>query len=339
MHELPLIWGGSSASRSHSANVDVTRRPDLFIIGAAKSGTTSLYDYLHDHPEIYMSPVKEPAYFSPDVVSPRNSGANRLDLARYLALFAGATDEKRVGEASPHYLYSRKAPGLIHDFQPAARIVAILRNPVDVAYSLHGQRLSNGTETIADFELALAADERPDAGGPNRRRMIDGGGSYRDRARYAQQLQRWFEVFARDRCHLIILEDLTADTATVFRRLLEFLDVDPGYRPDSFQASNRSYRMSGPWRRLITSGPIRWARHQMMPALVGGERAARLGRQLKQRPLIHRPTARSPLDPGLRLRLEDDFAADVARLSELLDRDLSTLWFQRPSGGTAGAAE
>jgi len=137
---------------------------------------------------------------------------------------------------------------------------------------------------------------------------------------------------------VIIFEDLTADTATEFRALLEFLDVDPEYRPDSFQASNRSYRMSGAWRRLITSGPVRWARHRMVPALIGGGRAARLGRQLKQRALIHRPSPRPPLDPGLRRRLENEFAEDVARLSELLERDLGSLWFQRAPDATANAA-
>jgi hypothetical protein len=306
-------------------------RPDLFIIGAAKSGTSSLYDYLAGHPEIYMSPVKETAYFSPDVPGPRTGGAYGLDLQQYLALFEGATNEKRLGEASPHYLYSRVAPRLIRDFQPDPRIVAILRNPVDVAYSLHGQRLSNRTEEIEDFEAALAADQRPDAGGRTRRAEIDRAGTYRDRARYAAQLERWFEVFAREQCHVMVFDDFTADPATEFRKLLEFLDVDPSYLPRSFEVRNPSRRTRSSWRAFKNSAPVRWARHRLVPVLIGSTRTAQLAGRIKASQVVRPAKPRPPLDPDLRRRLEDEFAEDVARLSELLGRDMSERWFRRPS--------
>ena len=306
-------------------------RPDLFIIGAAKSGTSSLYDYLAGHPEIYMSPIKETAYFSPDVPGPRSGGAYGLDLEQYLALFEGATNEKRLGEASPHYLYSSVAPRLIRDFQPAARIVAILRNPVDVAYSLHGQRLSNRTERLDSFEAALAADQQPDAGGPARKAEIDRAGTYRDRARYAAQLERWFETFDRGQCHVMVFEDFTADPATEFRRLLEFLDVDASYLPRSFDVRNPSRRTRSSWRAFKNSAPVRWARHRLVPVLIGSTRTAQLAGRIKASQVVRPAKPRPPLDPDLRRRLEGDFAEDVARLSELLDRDMGMRWFQRPS--------
>jgi hypothetical protein len=138
------------------------RTPDFFIIGAAKSGTTSLYEYLRGHPEIFISPRKSPRYFAPDlatagVAKNLHHGADR---EAYLALFREARDEKRVGEASVRYIYSTEAPRLIHDFEPAARIVAMLRSPVDMMYALHNQRVSSGAEPITDFEAALAAEDQ-----------------------------------------------------------------------------------------------------------------------------------------------------------------------------------
>lgn len=318
---------------------ELIRRPDLFIIGAPKSGTSSLYEYLRDHPQVFMSPVKEPAYFSPDVPSPRNRYPHG-DLESYLSLFAGAKDEKRVGEASTYYLYSRLAPELIREFQPGARIVAILRNPVDMAYAMHGHRLEHGAETIDDFAAALAADMRDDAGGPERKKVIERAGTYLDRARYAEQLARWLTVFPREQCHVIIFDDFTADTPAAFRRLLEFLDVDPGFRPASFEARNASHRLRGG---IVTtfmrSRLAGYLRHGLLPQVIGRDGSARLGRQVKHSRLVRSTGRRAPLDPGLRKQLEEELASDVARLGEMLGRDLLSEWFGRTSATSESPAE
>jgi hypothetical protein len=304
------------------------RKPNLFVIGAAKSGTTSLSEYLRGHPEIYISPLKEPAFFSPDVPSPYNTGPHRFDLERYLGLFDGGTNETRIGEASTHYLFSRSAPKLVHEFQPEAWIVAVLRNPPDMAHAMHGQRVTNGTEPVLDFEQALAADESSDGGGPDRLRMIQSSGTYRERARYAEQLERWFAVFPRERVHVIVFDDLIADTPGEYRKLLQFLGVNPEYRPASFDVRNASYRWASGWKALISSRPVRWARHALLPRLLGEDGTARVARLINRRARIfRRATARAPLSPELRKRMEADFTDDVTRLSGLLDRDLLTLWF------------
>src|SRR6187551_2293912 len=147
----------AASSRGYAARR--MRRPDLFIIGAPKSGTTSLYEYLEGHPEVFMSPVKEPGYFSGDVNREhRRRFSYPADEAKYLALFADARDEKRLGEASTRYILSPAAAAQVKDFQPDARIVAILRNPVEMIHSLHGELVSTGDEDITDFAEALAAD-------------------------------------------------------------------------------------------------------------------------------------------------------------------------------------
>ena len=125
------------AAQDSACGLDhVSRRPDTFIVGAPKAGTTSLYAYLEGHPDVFMSPVKEPGYFAPDVIGGSRKTVYGEDADRYLALFADARNEKRVSEASTRYLVSPRAPSLISDFQPAPRIIVMLRNPIDVIESV-----------------------------------------------------------------------------------------------------------------------------------------------------------------------------------------------------------
>ena len=311
-------------------SVQQRRRPKLFIVGAPKSGTTSLYEYLNGHPDIYMSPIKEPAYFSPDVPPQKPRFRYGVDLDRYLDLFAAARDERCLGEASTYYLYSRMAPELIRDFEPEARIVAILRNPIEMAWALHGQRVAHGREPIDDFESALAADESDDLGGPARHAEIDKIGTYRQRARYAEQLSRWFDTFGRQRCHVIIFEEFVADTAGEFRRLLEFLGVDLDYAPQSFEIHNPSHRVRrGIARSAMSSRPGRFVAQRLMPGLIGFERAARLAKRLRGSELTRVRADRQPISAALRRQLEAELRPDVARLSEMLSRDMESFWFKR----------
>lgn len=309
----------------------MSRRPDLFIIGAAKCGTTSLYEYLRGHPDVFMSPSKEPRYFAPDLDS---GSGHKLrfgkDLDRYLALFEEAGNEIRLGEASVRYIYSQEAPRLIKEFQPDARIVAMIRNPVDTIYSMHNQRVSEGTEEITDFEQALAAEEDRLAGRGLPAGAVPGLSVYRPRARFGEQLPRWFETFGHEQVHVIVFEDMVRDPAAVFRRLLEFLDVDPEYQPESFAAYNRSHAPRSHLLRSLTKARVpQWLVWELLPRLVGDRRTRGMVRAFRHSGLNRRAAPRPPLAPGLRRQLEDEFAPDVARLGELLGRDLAALWWKR----------
>ena len=304
------------------------RRPNLFIIGAPKAGTTSMYEYLRGHPDVYMSPIKEPAFFSPDVPPQKVRFTFDRDLDRYLELFAGATDERYVGEASTYYIYSRLAPGLIHQFEPAAKIVAMLRNPVDMAWALHGQRASHGRESITDFEQALAADNKPDAGGETRREQVDKVGRYRDRARYAEQLERWREVFGREGVHVIVFEDFIADTPAEFGRLLEWLDIDTTYRPATFAVHNPSHTVRRSLiKSAINTAPGRWASQRLLPRVIGFERSTRLAQAVKRSDVGRTTEKRKPIPDHVRRQLEADLLPDVDRLSTMLGRDMAGFWF------------
>lgn len=309
----------------------VTRLPDLFIAGAPKSGTTSLYEWLKGHPEIFMSPFKEPCYFARDLVWETSGYYLRygIDRGRYLALFAEAGNAKRVGEASTRYLYSTDAPGLIQREAPDARIVVMLRNPVDMIASLHAHKVASGTEDLADLERALDAEEDR----RNGRRIPTQSNpllsTYRERARFGEQLARWFEVFGRERVHVIIFEDMVKDPAPHFGALLSFLHVDAGYRPASFAAHNPAHGSRSSLLRSLTRSPsIQLVAWRLLPVVIGHARTLALSRRLVQSPLLRsRGTGKAKIPIELRRRLEDELLPDVERLSGMLNRDLASVWF------------
>jgi hypothetical protein len=307
----------------------VTRYPDLYIIGAPKCGTTSLYEYLRKHHQVFLPEVKEPCYFARDLAADMTGSFMVYERDRdvYLRLFADAGDALRIGEGSTRYLFSRDAPVLIHADQPEARIVAMLRNPVDMMYSLHDHKLASGTEDIEDFEQALAAEDDRRAGRRIPPMSNPHLATYRDRARFAEQLERWLGVFRSERVHVMIFEDFIADPAAQYRRLLDFLGVDVGDVPQSFAAHNVAHGVrSRRLRALLHSPPVQWLAWRAAPRLVGEVRMHRLARAFAQSPLRRRRSSRQPLSEDLRRRLEQELAPDVSRLSAMLGRDLAELW-------------
>jgi hypothetical protein len=311
----------------------VTHLPDLFIIGAPKSGTTSLYEWLRHHPDIFMTPVKEPCYYSRDLALDKSGNFLRygVDHDRYVALFADTGDAQRVGEASTRYLYSKDAAALIAQDQPASYIVAILRNPIDMIASLHAHKFAGGTEDIADFQQALEAEEDRHAG---RRLPPDSNpllATYRDRARFGEQISRWLDSFGRERVHVILFEEMVREPAEHFQRLLDFLQVDPVYRPGSFDAHNQAHGARGGLIRTIArTRPVQFATWKVLPVVIGDARTRELSRRLGHSALRRRTVQRASVPADLRARLEKEFAPDVARLSELLGRDVASVWFGSP---------
>jgi GrpB-like predicted nucleotidyltransferase (UPF0157 family) len=279
------------------------RKPDFFIAGAPRCGTTSMYAYLRQHPQIYASVHKEPHFFGSDLTP--LPGAIR-DEALYLSLFAGAGDRPRAGESSVYYLSSRRAPFEIRDYAPEARIIILLREPLAMAHSLYSLYTRTGNEDLATFEAALEAE-------PERRegRQIPAGAYfpegllYTDEALYAEKVERWLDVFGREQVLCILFDDFVRDTAAVYRRTLEFLGVDA-----SFAAELDAQKAAD----LARIQAIRQLRH--VPPEV------RRRMQFDQMKLHQGPSRPSP-DAALAARLRERFAPDVERLGKLLGRDLS----------------
>lgn len=271
--------------------------PNFFIVGAPKAGTTSLYHYLDQHPQIYMSPVKEPNYFASEVRPDRFGGAFReeaerhvqevreylagpmlekrfgalgLEWAHYLKLFQNARGEKAIGEASVCYLWSESAAENIFARVPSARIIMILRDPADRAFSqyVHGLRKGVVQESFrAHIEKSL-------------KRADDGRFSplypFLEMGLYAGQVKRYLDLFPRENVLVNFYEDYQRDAGGTIARVLGFLGVDASFVPDM----SRRYLDSG------ASGNVR-------------------------------------LDPGDRSYLTDYYRRDIHELSALLSRDLS----------------
>jgi hypothetical protein len=286
-----------------------------------------------------MSPVKEPHYYSADLYQPPPQ-TRIADERQYAALFDQAVDEPWVGEASPFYLYSSLAPQAIRVRHPDARVIVTLRNPVDMMYSMYclGVRAAifhRHQEPLPSFEEALAA-------GPARLRgeALPAGAPtepgrclylcYRELGRFADRVARFIDLFGRDRVHVVIFDDLSADTAATFGEVCRFLAVRPSvdveYRLTPDARASGALPRSGPLARLLWRPPrlLAQAVRTVLP-----RRARRSLRYLLQRWNDRRPPE---IAPDTRRRLLDECAPDIVRLSRMLERDL-TDWLRHSSVG------
>ena len=301
------------------------RIPDFFIVGAPKCGTTALYRYLLQHPEVYMPQRKEPHYFCPDLRSPRYVH----DEAGYLALFQHSGDAKRVGEASVFYLYSKESAHRIKAFAPDADIIVMLRDPVAMIHSLHNQRLYGGYEDIADFAEAVAAEEDRRAG-----RRIPRHGTpvqalyYRQVGSYAAQVRRYLDVFGHGRVHVILHDDLVSREPEVYAGVCRFLRIDETHRPN-FETVNPSKRIrSSVLRDLFKFSPaVKKATRRLLPQSIRQELARRFVSWNT------RVEVRAPMPAELKRDLYTWFAPDVAELASLINRDLKH-WMEPRSTGS-----
>jgi len=297
------------------------RSPDFFFVGHPRSGSGLLDSFLQGHPDIFMA-RKELHYFGSDL----HYHTPARTRESYMSHFASARSEKRVGEASTWYLASQKAADEIKTFAPEARIIMMLRNPVTWLHSLHSHLIFSGDEDIADFGAALEADSDRFAGN----RVPDGSLPgcalhYRHLVRYAEQVERYFSAFGRDRVHVMILDDFKVDAATEYRKCLEFLGlptVFPGmdevlHGSARSKNSNRTVRSTRV--RSFIRKPSQWR------VLVGLDPAPVPGWGLAVRALRRiniEYTDRQKMDPDVRARLNQELRPRVDDLEQLLGRSL-----------------
>jgi hypothetical protein len=294
----------------------LARLPDTFIVGAPKCGTTAMYEFLRQHPDIFMADTKELHYFGSDL---ERRFTPRLTLEEYAAYFARATKEARVGEASVRYLQSRSAAAEICAFNPVARVIIMLRDPIEMIHAMHAELLFSGMEDIADLGAALAAEADRRAGrripaGTNIAEMLQ----YRDAARYAEQVERYLAAFGRERVHVIVYDDLRSDAAAVVKATYDFLEVDQAFAPRIAVVNPSKSPRSRRLQRLIAEPPtwLRRAGRTIVPRAVRKRAYKRLLR------LNAKPAERSPIDPAVRRELAREFAPEVSRLAALLGREL-----------------
>lgn len=295
------------------------RIPDTFIVGAPKAGTTSMYHYLGQHPQVFMAHHKELNFFARDLAF----GRKVTDQSEYLRLFEPAADALRIGEASVSYLQSERAPLEIRAFSPDARVLIMLRNPIELVVSLHAQMLWCGGEDRVDLReaLDLQRSRRMGARLPSTCRHAPFL-QYEQTATFTQNVRRYLEVFGRERVHISFFEQLKSSPETLYASICSFLDVDPTFLP-RFDVANT--RKVVPNLALVGLGSrmprLRGAFHVLVPDSLRAPIVDGVGRLTQRQPA-------KVADAETRLRLARVFRADIEELSELLGIDLVTRWLE-----------
>jgi hypothetical protein len=285
-------------------------RPDFVIAGAAKCGTTALFTYLAQHPLIFAPRDKEPAFFCTDLPG----GVATLD--EYRGLFSAAPPRCLAFDASTRYLYSKVAIARIMAHNPATKIVVMLRNPVDAAYSLHGYAYRYGHEPIADFEGAWRAQASRPLHGPDTNTFEY---AYGPIYRYAEQIRRLQSLVPENQRQIFIYEEFFADPVSHFARLLDFLSLPPAtivFSKVGEYAGAVLPRVEQALRR-----PPRWLRALYAPVRPLC-RAARVHPAAAIRKLNFARRRKPALRPAFRVELQRYFAEDVVELERLLGRPL-----------------
>lgn len=282
--------------------------PDFFVVGHAKSGTTALYEMLRQHPEIYMPPIKEVRYFCADI-NAVNGRPVDMTFDQYVSLFAGADPQQITGEATSGNLASDVAAREIAAVNPAARIIAILREPASYIYALHQQRARRGGwRRIDDIHASMRAE-------PWR---------YPQRVRYVDQLERYRAVFPESQILVLIYDDYRQDNLATLQRLFRFLGVDDSFEP-VLDRSNPSVTIRVP----VLAALRTWLvdRRGPVPSAMMGL-IDRSGIRHPTRFVYRRLNYMAPIQPDAELMadLRAMFAPEVQKASDYLGRDLFALW-------------
>jgi len=281
-------------------------RPNFFIAGAPKAGTSSLHAYLQSVPGIFMSKIKEPNYFSRVIVPEDHPVRPIRDTESYLRLFAAAGDAKIVGEASPTYLADPEAPALMNRFSPGCRVLVSLRDPVERVYSHYLMLRNNGAASGTFAEeiqrgLRLQAQRsivllRPDVG------------------LYSEQVRRHLEVFGAERLHVVLFEELMGDIPGSLSRIVRFLGIDHDFRDFKPPAYRSFAEARGPLvRRLFGNRTVSRVSEALVPLAA---------RRWVRETILVRKAAKPEMDAESRSFLADYYRDDIAKLSALLGRPL-----------------
>jgi hypothetical protein len=316
------------------ATAAALRTPDFFIVGHQKCGTTALYMMLSQHPEIFMSDVKEPWFFGRELRSRFDNPSTRSrpnTLEDYAALFADAGARQLVGEASPQYVRSVHAAREIAELRADARIVVLLREPAAFLRSLHLQLVATHIEDEPDLGRAIAL-ENPRRQGEHvpSRSVSPQSLLYSDHVRYAEQLRRLHDAFAQEQVLVLIYEDFRRDNKAILDQVLAFLGVDPTIAIEPVETQPlkdiRSMRLHQLRRAIRKAGlnPAKGGRlaralDTLAPRSMSSHSISAAFRRVTYKP-------QRPPDDELMLALRRRFKPEVVAASDYLGRDLVTLW-------------
>ena len=295
--------------------------PNFLVIGAQKAGTTALHYFLKQHPDIYMSPEKEPHFFSFEGKTSQNPGIV-TNLECYQALFDDCKHEKVLGEVSPSYMSNLEALKGIKSYIPEVKLIAMLRNPADRAYSQFLHEVREGREAITDFGEALKNHDRIEK--RDREQGIKRGPwcYYKPQGYYYNHLKPYFDTFGASQLKVCIYEDFAEDPVTVLQEMFLFLKVDHTFVPNVAMIFQKT---GYPKIRLLStildskkSHPVKYMLKSIIPSK---QLHFFLGMKLRNWNLV-----KPPLSSDIRAKLLEDYREDILQLQNLIQRDLSK-WF------------
>jgi hypothetical protein len=286
--------------------------PTFIVIGVAKAGTTSLYRYLDQHPEVFMYPEKGTNYFGyEDARDWKWADEGEPPLLRhfrvktfeeYEAAFAGASGERAVGEVSPQYFRSPSAAERMHARLPDVQVIVSLRNPAERAFSGYLMRIRRGEHVKSPSE-DLVADS-----------------SHVREGFYHRRMKRYFDAFPREQIKVLLFDEFKRDSAQVMDEVFSFVGVDPGFRPDTELRHNpANVPRSRVLNRLLYQPAVIRTAKAVLPAGLHGS-----AKRVREVNLEKPPT----MSPDLRARLLDLYREDILSLERLVQRDLSTVWLK-----------
>lgn len=310
------------------------RWPDFFLVGHHKSGTTAMYEMLRRHPRVFMPDLKEPRYMADDLRwrgPPGLPGSrNPVTAESYLALFAAAGADQLLGEASATYLFSSTAAERIAEVQPGAKIIAILREPVQFLRSLHTQYLGIQFEQEPDLARAIAMQPaRREGKRLPPRAFIPELLQYTDQVRYTEQLERFEQRFGRENMLVLIYDDFRRDNRAELLRVLGFLGLegDPALTPVEANVTTHTVRyprLDVALDSAVLGRGAAWGFTRAAAKTLTSQRLRMaMLRTVRRRFMLREPTQ---LRAELTQELRERFRPEVVAVSEHLGRDLVSLW-------------
>jgi hypothetical protein len=304
------------------------KKPNLFIVGHPRSGTSSLHHYLKQHPDIFLTAIKEPNYFDWDFRE-QSDNFHKKKLyfpfrseSQYLRLYKKWGNEKIAGEASAMNLCSKVSAQEIHLFNPKSKIIMMLREPVDFLHSYHSAARFALGEHHEDFRTALSAEKERKEGRDLSKRVITPAWLfYSEFIKYAEQISRYFAYFGCDQIKIIIFDDFKENTRDIYREVLEFLSVDPNFYPE-FEIINPNKELKWPLLKKHTLDSPYF--RKTLRLLVSDDLYAAMKNFYKNK--IVKYKVRQAIDEKFKKVLMAKFKSEVEALSDLLKRDLIARW-------------
>jgi len=293
------------------------KKPNFIVIGAMKAATTSLYTYIKQHPEIFMTKEKEPMFFN-NFNQDNNykilgsESKKPTTYKQYLTMFDDVINEKAIGEASPTYIYNKKAPQLIKENLPNVKIIAILRQPTDRAYSNYLHTKRSDRENATSFQEAIELEKK---------RIKDNWSPlyhYIEKGYYSEQLRRYYKLFPKEHIKIYLFDDIVTNTKETLKDIFNYLEVDEDIEIDISKKVNVSGVPKGIFGFILKK--MRY--YNLMPKFAMSDYFPKVIMKLIFKS-VYKPTEK--IDKNLRRDITHKYyKEEINNLEKLIKRDLNS---------------